>query len=173
MVDHLSFYHILEIYVFLLANPFDIKTKRLSISVFTPSFFKKGFLHCRVSPKTDKYTLFGFNSCLFLPKSKVGYVFKWLFNNFTFRNFRNLLRNLFCLLFVLSFFLRLLIWSRCSRSVFDLRKLKFFKVNLRSSSFISSFSGVRNFSFWYFWLVLTWLFRNFYKLWRNYWICFH
>ena len=76
MVDHLPVDHILKIYVLLLADPFDIKAERFTVSVLTPSFFKEGFLHCGVPAQTDEHSLFGLNSGLFLPKSEVRYVFK-------------------------------------------------------------------------------------------------
>ena len=76
MVDHLPVDHILEIYVFLLADPFDIEAEGFTVSVLAPSFFEEGFLHGGVSAQTDEYALFGLNSGLFLPESEVGYVFK-------------------------------------------------------------------------------------------------
>jgi len=173
MIDHLSINNILEIYIFLLANPFDVKTERFSISIFTPTFLKKSFLHCWVAPEADKYTLFGLNSSLFLPKCKIRYILKGLFHHLAFWNFRNLLLIRLNMFLILCFFLWLLIGSSSSWSIFDLRKLKILKMNFRSTSFISPFSSVRNFSLWYFWLILAWLFWYFYKFLWNYWISLH
>ena len=174
MIHNLAINNILKVNILLFTDPFNVKTKRFLVSVLTPAFFKKSFLHSWIASKTNEHFLFWLYFCLLFPKCEIWDILKGFLDDFSFWNRRRFLGFfLNLLLFLLSFILRNLVWARRSWPIFNVRQLELFKVNLMSNPLMVPFSSMRHFSFCHLWRLLRRFLWNFNKLWRNDRVCLH